>query len=157
MKRALEYVAIVVLAAMAFTQVFAQTNPLFGTWKLNLAKSKYTGIPAPKEMTRKVEADGDSVKYTNTGIAADGSPISFSFTVKYDGKDYPITGTAPFGADTIAIKRVSDHLYEATLKKGGNVVSKTKAEVSKDGKETTLSATSAEDSSKSYVSVYDKQ
>jgi hypothetical protein len=69
MKRALGYVAIVVLAAMAFTQVFAQTNPLFGTWKLNLAKSKYTGIPAPKEMTRKVEADADSVKYKSLRTA----------------------------------------------------------------------------------------
>jgi hypothetical protein len=157
MKRALGYVAIVVLAIMASAQIFAQANPLFGTWKLNTAKSKYTGMPAPKEMTRVVEADGDSVKYTNTGIAADGSSISSSFTVKYDGKDYPITGNAPFGADQVAIKRVSDHLYEATLKKGGKVVSTTKAQVSKDGKVTTLTATSPEDSSKGYVAVYDKQ
>ena len=99
MKRTLGYFAVVALAAMVSTQLFAQNNPLFGTWKLNLDKSKYTGIPAPKEMTRKVEADGDSVKYANTGIAAEGSPISFSFSAKYDGKDYPITGTGPFGAD----------------------------------------------------------
>ena len=26
----------------------AQQDPLIGTWKLNLAKSKYTGINAPK-------------------------------------------------------------------------------------------------------------
>jgi hypothetical protein len=157
MKRAFGYVVVVLLAVFASTQIFAQSNPLFGTWKLNSAKSKYTDIPAPKEMTRTVEADGASVKYTNTGVAADGSAISFSFTVKYDGKDYPTTGNAPFGADMIAIKRVSAHHYEATLKKGGKVVSTTKAEVSKDGKVTTLTATSSEDPSKGYVSVYDKQ
>jgi hypothetical protein len=157
MKRAFGYLAIVVLAAMASTQIFAQTNPLFGTWKLNLAKSKYTGIPAPKEMTRTVEADADSVKYTNTGVAADGGPISFSFTVKYDGKDYPITGNAPYGADMIAIKHISAHQYQATLKKGGKVVSTTKAEVSKDGKVTTLTAKSSDDPSKGYVALYDKQ
>jgi hypothetical protein len=95
MKRASGYVAIVVLAALAATQILAQDNPLVGTWKLNTAKSKYTGVPAPKEMTRTIEAAGDSVKYTNSGTAADGSAISASYTVKYDGKDYPITGKCP--------------------------------------------------------------
>src|ERR1700688_2944482 len=99
MKRALGYVVVVMLAAMASVQVFAQANPLFGTWKLNPAKSKYTGMPAPKEMTRIVEADGDSVKYTTSGTAADGSAISFIFSVKFDGKDYPITGNALYARD----------------------------------------------------------
>jgi hypothetical protein len=157
MRRALGYVAIVVLVALASVQLFAQSNPLFGTWKLNLAKSKYTGMPAPKEMTRIVEADGDSVKYTNSGIAADGSPISFVFTVKFDGKDYPITGKAPFEADMIAIKRVTDSSYDATLKKGGTVVSITKVAVSKDGKVTTVTGKGVVDPSKSSVAVYDKQ
>jgi hypothetical protein len=157
MKRALGFVAIVVLAAMASAQLFAQANPLFGTWKLNLAKSKYTGMPAPKEMTRTVEADGDAVKYTNSGTAADGSPTSFNFSVKFDGKDYPITGKAPYGADMIAIKKVNDYKYEAKLKKGSDVVSDTKIEVSKDGKVTTLTAHGVADPSKNYVAVYDKQ
>jgi hypothetical protein len=157
MKRALGYAAIVMLAAMASVQVIAQANPLFGTWKLNTAKSKYTGMPAPKEMTRIVEPDGDSVKYTISGTAADGSSISFIFTVKYDGKDYPITGKAPYGADKIAIKRVNDHTYEATLKKGDTIVSNTKSEVSKDGKTTTLTAHGVADPGKSYVAVYDRQ
>jgi hypothetical protein len=157
MKRALGYVAIVVLAALASSQVFAQSNPLFGTWKLNTAKSKYTGMPAPKEITRTVEPDGDAVKYTNTGTAGDGSPISFTFSVKYDGKDYPISGKAPFGADMIAIKRVNANTYDATLKKDGQVMSNTKTEVSKDGKVTTLTAHGVADPSKSYVAVYDKQ
>jgi hypothetical protein len=157
MKRAFGYVAIVVLVALASVQLFAQSNPLFGTWKLNLAKSKYTGMPAPKEMTRIVEADGDSVKYSNTGIAADGSPITFGFTVKYDGKDYPVTGKAPFEADTIAIKRVNDYTYEAVLKKGGQPVGNTKVTVSKDGKFTTLTGTGVADSTKKSVTVYDKQ
>jgi hypothetical protein len=138
-------------------QIFAQSNPLFGTWKLNTVKSKYTGMPAPKEMTRTVEADGDKVKYTNTGTAADGSSISSTFTVKYDGKDYPITGKAPYGADMIAVKRVNDNTYEAKLKKGTEVLSDTKIEVSKDGKVTTLTAHGVADPSKNYVAVYDKQ
>jgi hypothetical protein len=157
MKRALGYAGIVLLVAMASIQVFAQANPLFGAWKLNVAKSKYTGMPAPKEMTRVVEPDGDKVKYTNSGIAADGSSISFSFTVKYDGKEYPITGLAPYGADMIAVKRVNANTYEATLKKGPEVVATTKIVVSKDGKVTTLTAHGGADPSKNYVAIYDKQ
>jgi hypothetical protein len=107
-------------------------------------------------MTRTVEADGDSVKYTYAGTAADGSSISYGFTVKYDGKDYPMTGSAPGGVDMIAIKRVNANTYEATQKKGGKVVANTKVEVSKDGKVTTITANSAVDSSH-YVAVYDKQ
>ena len=156
MKRALGYVAIVVLAAMAFAQVIAQASPVFGTWKLNVAKSKYTGTPTPKDMTRTVEADVDSVKYTYLGTAADGSPISYGFTVKYDGKDYPMTGTAPGGVDMIAIKRINPNTYEATQKKAGKVVANTKVEISKDGKVTTITSKSAGDST-GYVAVYDKQ
>ena len=155
-KRALGYVAFVVLAAVASSQVTAQANPLLGTWKLNTAKSKYTGTPMPKEMTRTVEADGDSVKYTYAGTAADGSSISYGFTVKYDGKDYPMTGTAPGGVDMIAIKRITPNAYEATQKKTGKVVANTKVAVSKDGKVTTISSKGVADST-SYVAVYDKQ
>ncbi len=156
MKRVLTYFAVVVLLALASVQVIAQSNPLLGTWKLDVAKSKYTGMPMPKEMTRTVEADGDSVKYTFAGTAADGSAISYSFSVKYDGKDYPISGTAPGGMDMIAIKRVNANSYEAAQKKGGKVVANTKVEISKDGKVTTITSKSAVDSSH-YVAVYDKQ
>ena len=147
--------SLVVLAAVACVQVFAQANPLVGTWKLNVAKSKYTGTPMPKEMTRTVEAAGDSVKYPYAGTGANGSPISYGFTVKYEGKDYPMIGTAPGGIDMIAIKRVNANTYEATQKKGGKVAAKTKVEISKDGKVTTI--TSKGTDLTSYVAVYDKQ
>jgi hypothetical protein len=156
MKRALAYLVVVMLVAMASVQVFAQANPLLGTWKLNVAKSKYTGTPMPKEMTRTVEADGDSVKYTYAGTGADGSPISYGFTVKYDGKDYPMTGSAPGGVDMIAIKRINTNTYEATQKKAGKIAANTKVEVSKDGKVTTITSKSGVASSH-YVAVYDKQ
>jgi len=154
-KHALEYLAFVVLAVVASVQVIAQANPLLGTWKLNVAKSKYSGMPAPKEVTRTVEAESDSVKYTYAGTAAGGSPISYGFTVKYDGKDYPMTGTAPGGVDMIAIKRINPNAYEATQKKDGKVVANTKVEVSKDGKVTTVTTMSVD--STGYVAVFEKQ
>ena len=99
-------------------------------------------------------------KYSFDGIRADGTPFSYSFTVNYDGKDYPITGTgAPGGADAIAIKRVRTHKAEATLKKGGKEVGRSEAEVSKEGTTTTLKSEGMTPDGKAYSvdSVYNKQ
>ena len=37
-------------------------------------------------------------------VEADGKKTAFEYTAKYDGKDYPVTGTGLF--DSIAIKRI---------------------------------------------------
>jgi|SRR5450432_389759 hypothetical protein len=159
MKRLLVYVAFFVLAAVASAPAFGQNDAFIGTWKFNAAKSKYTNPPAPKELTRKLEADGDSVKYTYSGTAADGSAISYGFTVKYDGKDYPVTGSMPGGADMIAIKKTGPSSLLATQKKGGKAIGTAKVQLSKDGKSATVTANGTDESGKtiSYVSVYDKE
>ena len=109
---------------------------MLGTWKLNVAKSKYSPGPAPKSATVTYEAAGDGYKRTGESVAADGKKTSFEYTAKYDGKDYPIKGSENF--DAIAVKRIDDHNAEATLKKAGKVVANTKRNVSKDGKVLTL-------------------
>ena len=107
MKRFLAFAALTLLASAASTQLHAQNNPILGTWKLNLEKSKYSSGPAPKSMTRTVEAGEGKVKYTFAGVSADGNSMAYNFTVSYDGKNYPITGSgAPGGADSIAIRSV---------------------------------------------------
>jgi len=52
-------------------------NPVLGTWTLNLEKSKFTGMPTPKSLTRTVSADGDSVKYSYEGTGADGAALTY--------------------------------------------------------------------------------
>lgn len=159
MKRLLGYVAVVLLAALASTPVFAQDNPALGTWKLNVAKSKFTGVPAPKELTRTLTADGDAVKYTFAGTGADGSTLAYSFTAKFDGKDYPVEGKAPGGFDHIAIKKVNDHTYDVSQKRADKAVGSGKAVVSKDGKTTTvtLKYTNTDGKTASTTSLYEKQ
>jgi|SRR5208283_666574 len=150
---------LVVFAAFASTSLLAQSNPLLGTWKLNTAKSKSDPTPVPKSLTRIVEETSDGTKYTMTGEHADGTPISYGFTVKFDGKDYPATGTMPGDADSISIKKIDANHYEATLKKAGKEVGKSKLEISKDGKVATLTSkgTTADGKPVHSVSVYDKQ
>jgi len=59
----LEFAAIAVLTVVASAPVLAQSNPLVGTWKLNLEKSKFNPGPAPMSLRRTVEAQGDGAKY----------------------------------------------------------------------------------------------
>ncbi len=159
MKRVFMLVAVALLAAVGSSPLLAQGNPIVGTWKLNTAKSKFDPGPAPKSLTRTVVADGEGVKYAFEGVSADGKPLSYGFSVKFDGKDNPIMGSMPTGADTISAKRKDDHSYEATLKKGGKVIGTSKVTISKDGKVTTVEAhgTNAAGVKTHDVQVYDKE
>jgi len=133
MKRILALTAVVVLPLAASGVLLAQENPFVGTWRLNLAKSKYSGEQAPKSETRTVVTQGDGEKITCEGIVADGSPISYSFTTDLDGKDSPISGTQPFGADTIAVKRAGNR-HTSIAKKAGKTLYTATSVMSYDGK-----------------------
>lgn len=149
-----------------------QSDPFAGTWKLNLAKSKYNGGAPPKSELRtylpgstkrrpgspSLEAQGDSETLTVHGIAADGSPVEWGYTVRFDGKYYPITGAGPGGADAIAVKRINARTVEATLAKGGKAIQTASRVVSDDGK--TMTATArivGAGGPPLFVIVYDKQ
>src|SRR4051812_515224 len=87
----------VALAAPAF----AQADPQVGTWKLNVAKSKYDPGPAPTTGTTAIEAAGKGTKVTVDQTMADGAKRHYTFISNYDGKDAAITGENP-DADTVA-------------------------------------------------------
>jgi hypothetical protein len=66
-----------------------------GTWKWNAAKSKSITANPLKSRTDVVEATPDGgVKVTRTELRADGTKYNSTFTYKYDGKEYPVTGLA---------------------------------------------------------------
>src|ERR1700685_1998338 len=159
MKRALRFAVVTLFAGAGSSSLRAQSNPLVGTWKLNLTKSKYDPGPTPKSLTRTVEAQGNGVKYTFEGVAADGTPIAYGFSATFDGKDNPVTGSMPNGADTISAKRTDANHYVATQKKGGKEVGVSKVAVSKDGKVTNVdvTGTTASGAKEPDVQVYDKQ
>jgi hypothetical protein len=132
-------------------------DPMNGTWELNLAKSKFSPGPPPKSDTRTFEVTGDDVKFTGKQINAQGKPITVGYTAKFDGKDYPITGSENF--DTISLKRIDASTSEATLKKGGKVMYSSKRTTSKDGKTLTFTGkgTNAKGQAVNDVLVFDKR
>jgi hypothetical protein len=157
--RLLKFGSMLVLAAVACAPALAQSDPAVGTWKLNVEKSKYDPGPAPKSLTRTLEAQGKNVKYSFEGVSAEGTGFAYSFTVAFDGKESPITGSMPGGADAISIKRTDGNTFEATLTKAGKVIGTAKSEISKDGRVTTVMArgTNADGQATTSSAVYDKQ
>jgi hypothetical protein len=160
MKRFIAIPVVIVFCLAVAGLAQAQGNPFMGTWKMDPEKSKASPNPGPKEETRVVEAQGDSVKGSYEGTAADGSRIAYGYTAKYDGKDYPLTGMGtPDGADTLALKRIDTNTYEVTAKRAGIVVMTARVVVSQNGKVTTITTKGTDVSGKpdSSVRVFYKQ
>lgn len=128
-----------------------------GTWKLNLAKSKYSPGPAPKSNVAKLEASDGGIKSAAEGVGADDKPTHTEFAAKFDGKDYPYKGNAAY--DTIVVKRIDDNTYEGTLKGKGKATMTSRNVISKDGKTRTQTQTGTDAQGKAINNtvVYDRQ
>src|SRR5713226_3380917 len=104
-------VTLAVVLGVNVTNVSAQaSDPRVGTWKLNVAKSKYNPGPAPQSQTLKVEASGKGEKVTSEVVGADGKTTKAEYTANFDGKDYPITGNP--NSDTVSLKRIDARTTE---------------------------------------------
>jgi len=150
------------LSVLGVIHLAAQAaDPLVGTWELNIAKSKYNPGPAPKSETRTYVVVGQDIKATSKGIDADGRPTSGQWTVNYDGKDRPVTGS-PAGSsdlDALSLKRIDAFTTEFTQKKAGRVVATGTRVISKDGKVMTITTkgTNAKGQAFNDVEVFDKR
>ena len=142
---------------MGFALSAQAADPIVGTWKLNVAKSKYDPGPAPKSLTAKIEAAGEGEKLTVEGLRGDDTPIRVEYTAQYDGKEHPITGSPM--ADTVSLKRLDANTTERTEKKGGKVTQTLTRKVSSDGKTmtVTIKGTDAEGRPINNLAVLDKQ
>lgn len=133
------------------------SDPVVGTWKLNVSKSTFMAGPALKTQTRTYSQAGPSITLVMKSVGADGSEATSRTTYQLDGKDYPVMGNADF--DSLSAQQVDSNTAMFTLKKGGKKVGATSRMVSKDGKTLTTSmklTTAKGDASESEL-VFDKQ
>jgi hypothetical protein len=153
-KRALVLTACALFAAVL---VCAAAGDVFmGSWKLNEAKSKIAA-GSPKNSMVVYAASGDSIMVTIDGTDGDGKPLHASWTGKYDGKDYPVTGDST--TDMRSYTKVNDHTLSITSRKAGKVVNTVRVVISADGKtrSVTLTSTDAKGVKTTSTAVYDKQ
>jgi hypothetical protein len=100
----------------SFTWSDQGVEPFTGTWKLDLAKAKFSQKPTTFEL-----ANG-----TYKCLTCD-PPV----TVKADGKDQAVSGHPSYG--TVSVRIIDDRSVEQIEKKAGKLVSQSKTTVSSDG------------------------
>jgi len=153
-------VALIVFGALSTGPILrAQGDPLIGHWMLNVAKSKYQSVPAPKSEMRVYEAfggTGKGIKATFDRVDAAGKKVTITFSAMYDGKEYKYNGP---DADTIVLTRPNPNTLDASLKQNGKVVQTTHSVISADGKTRTqmVSGTDAQGQKYTVTAVFEKQ
>lgn len=157
MRKSLLMVSLAACTIVLSSSVVLAADLWLGTWKVDLAKSKYSPGPAPRSLTLKYEATPGGIKFTGDGVGADGKPTHSMFVSKFDGKDVPYPGNPD--ADTASPKKIDDNSYDNTWKKGGKVTVVAKVVVSPDRKTVTITqtGTNAKGEAVNNTAVYNKQ
>jgi hypothetical protein len=156
---------VLVLIGLTVPAVIGQTSAAIdksymGTWKLNLAKSKYQPAPGPKGSTRVHEDRGGGfVLVTTDSINAQGAKTHGAYVYKPDGKEYPVAGANQPGAATIALTAVDPWTVNFTQRLDGKVTGTGTRTVSKDGKTMTIvtKGTNAQGQPTSSDTLWEKQ
>ena len=117
---------------LCLTVAMWAADPWLGTWKVNVAKSKFSPGPPPKSRIQTVEVVGDQIRSTTESVAADGQTSKSVWIGKYDGKPYPVE--AATSGYTAAIKRMGTNIQEMTVTLNGKPASTSRSTLSKNGK-----------------------
>lgn len=135
----------------------SDADPVVGTWKLNLAKSTFAGVPAYKSQIRTYSQSGGDLTLKMTTVSAGGKETTTQVTYKLNGKDYPSMGNPDF--DSLSGMQIDTNTVEFTLKKAGKPIGKIRRAVSKDGQTLTINfvITNADGIQTAALTVFDKQ
>jgi hypothetical protein len=153
---------LMLLALMSLSgQVQEGLHLKFGTWKLNLQKSKFPpGTPAPRSDTRVYEDRGGGViMSTHTTVNQQGQEALTIYAAKFDGKEYPVATRGLGALTTIAFQVVDPYSESFVLTRDGKVAVRGTTTVSKDGKTLTmtLNTINAQGQTSEGISIYEKQ
>jgi|SRR5579872_729500 len=149
---------IVIFAMLVIPVALWGTDRQAGTWKMNMEKSKFANdMPAPKGETVVIEEQEGGLKVVSNGLNAEGKPTHFEYSVKYDGKDYPVTGSP--AVDAVSIKKINDSTIETIRKKNGVVVTTNTSVISKDGKTrtNTFHGKNSNGEARTWTAVFDRE
>jgi len=113
------------------------SDPVVGTWKLDVAKSKFVHGPVLKDDTRIYEESPDGImRVTLKMLDSDGRETTLTRIFKEDGKDYPVNDSP--GVDSISETRVNANVAEYAEKKAGKTTLTGRRVLSQDGKMLTV-------------------
>lgn len=131
------FLATILLAASVAIATAPASDPVVGTWKLNVANSKFTHGPALKSDTRTyTESTDGMISVILKSIGDDGKETTLMRMFKQDGKDYPVNDSS--GVDSISETRINAHTAKYAEKKAGKTLLTGRRVLSKDGKMLTV-------------------
>ena len=135
----------------------SDTDPVVGTWKLNLAKSTFGGVPAYKSQIRTYSRTSGDLTLKMTTVSNEGKETTTQATYKLNGKDYPSMGNPDF--DSLSGMQIDTNTVEFTLKRGGKAVGTIRRTVSGDGQTLTINFVikNASGVQTSALTVFDRQ
>lgn len=139
----------------------AESNPLLGTWTLNVAKSSIDYAPLPRDENRTYRAaPNDGMVFSVEGTDGAGASYAYGSTAALDGREYPMPGTGTRnGGDAVSWSLVDPRTVHAVVKRLGDVVNRVVLSVSNDGMVLTITenGTSPVGVPTHGVRVYDRQ
>ncbi len=151
MNKCLGSILLVLTIPLALMAQSSSTDASIGTWKLNVAKSKFNPGPAPKSRTVTIASDH---KITVDEVGPDGKDIHYSFTPQ-EGTAVPVDG---MDGMTVTEKRIDDHTVEHTWTMG-NTITHGKGVIQADGNimRYTMTGTMPDGTAVHDSEVYEKQ
>ena len=97
----------------------AQNQLFVGTWRVDVAKSRYQPGPGPKSETLRFEPVREGFKVSLDGMNEQGTYHSEG-TGKFDDMDVPVVATPTRQAKfTYAFRRIDDHAWDIVIKVNG--------------------------------------
>ena len=159
MKKVLSSVFLGVLLTIGSAVIAAgsDSDPVVGSWKLNLAKSTFGGGPALKSQIRTYSQSARGLTLKMKTVSADGKETTTQATYQLNGTDHPSMGNPDF--DSLSGMQIDTNTAEFTLKRAGKPVGKIRRTVSKDDQTLTINLviTNAAGVQTSALTVFDKQ
>jgi hypothetical protein len=144
-----------VLCAFASVVLAQASDPVAGTWRLNVAKSNYQGGTPPKSQTTTLHAMDGGLHEVVERANADGTTTRWEVMAKYDGRDHPVKGDP--SRDTVAMTKVDRNTVDIVNKKADAVVSRMRILVAPDGKSRTNTVTDPSGQKITAVLFFDRQ
>jgi hypothetical protein len=150
---------VLALTVLSFTGTLVAADAFTGTWKLNVAKSKFAAGMEVKDVTAVIAEEGANLVVTVKGAAGDGKPISVKYTFPAKGGAVNYTEGAPASGATVTSKRVNASTIDSTSSLNGKEVGSTHAVIAADGKTVTRVVKGADAQGKAYqnTEVYERQ
>jgi hypothetical protein len=148
------------LAVFGMVGLLWAADPFVGTWKLNVAKSKFDPpSSALKSDLVKIAAQVNGLKYTFDRVDLEGKAIHIEYAAKFDGKDYPVTITGDKSVSTTSLRRIDANTIESVNKINGKETERNRVVIVKDGKSSTVTTKVKNEKGQEFttITIYEKQ